>query len=85
MTTLNLNAAQHERGRTLASYRAQHKEKHAKNARISMPRVDMRPKIGGTLKDDNSEWLKQQDKNQAMKGLLSTTILEEDDSSEAGF
>ena len=41
------------------------------------------PKIG--MKDEYAEWLKQDISQQRKKGLIPTTILEEDDSSEDAF
>ncbi|MCJ1481847.1 hypothetical protein MMC06_002006 [Schaereria dolodes] len=84
ITAFNFNAGTEERGRTLASYRALQKEKLARKARLTVSGDQSSHKAGGMLRDDYSEWSKH-DKGLGVKGLLSTTILEEDDSSEAGF
>ena len=43
------------------------------------------PIIGGAMKNEYAEWLKQDKSQQRRKGLIPTTILEEDDSSGDAF
>ena len=84
--TLGIDKAAEERGRTLASYRAEKAERQARKARQSLPRVGLRPiRLDAAPKDEYSDWLKQDRGPGRTKGLLSMTILEEEDSSEAGF
>ena len=83
---LGMNAAPESqpRGRTLASYRAEKQAKQARQARFPPLSSGLKsPQVDGALRDDYSDWLKQG--RTGTTGLLSTTILEEDDSSEAGF
>lgn len=69
-------------GRTLASYRAEQAEKRARKARFSVV-GNLKPRLVANKPD--SQWLKH-GKGIGTTGLLSTTILEEDDdSSDAGF
>ena len=76
--TLGIDKTVEERGRTLASYRAEKAEK--------LPRVGLKPmRLDSARRDEYSDWLKQDRGPSRTKGLLSTTILEEEDSSEAGF
>ena len=79
---LGIDVASEERGRTLASYRAEKAEKQAKKARHVVQGSLLSPRLDSSFKDEYSEWSK---RGLGTKGLLSTTILEEDDSSEAGF
>ncbi|MCJ1434111.1 hypothetical protein MMC27_003477 [Xylographa pallens] len=82
---LRIDGSGEERGRTLSSYRAEKTERQAEKIRQTLPKVGLKPKRLDTgVKEEYSKWLKQ-DKGFATKGLLSTTILEEEDSSEAGF
>ena len=82
---LGIDKASEERGRTLASYRAEKTERQAKKARQSLPQVGIKPmKLDGALKDEYADWLRR-DKSPSTRGPLFTTILEEEDSSEAGF
>ena len=84
--TLGIDKTVEERGRTLASYRAEKAEKQAKQARQSLLRVGLKPmRLDSARRDEYSDWLKQDRGPSRTKGLLSTTILEEEDSSEAGF
>ncbi|MCJ1403267.1 hypothetical protein MMC11_006490 [Xylographa trunciseda] len=83
--TLGIDRVTEERGRTLSSYRAEKSERQAQKTRQTLPKVGLKPmRLDAGLKEDYSDWLKQ-DKGFSTKGLLSTTILEEEDSSEAGF
>ncbi|MCJ1388352.1 hypothetical protein MMC18_001198 [Xylographa bjoerkii] len=83
--SLGIDRVAQERGRTLSSYRAEKTERQAKKMRQTLPKVGLKPLRPDTvLKEEYSDWLKQ-DKGFGTKGLLSTTILEEEDSSEAGF
>jgi len=82
---LGIDKVTEQRGRTLSSYRAEKKERQIKNQRRTLPKIGLKPmKLDTGLKEEYSDWLKQ-DKGFSTKGLLSTTILEEEDSSEAGF
>ena len=83
--TLGIDRIAEERGRTLSSYRAEKTERQAEKIRQTLPKIGLKPmRLDTGLKEKYSDWLKQ-DKGFGTKGLLSTTILEEDDSSEAGF
>ena len=84
ITVLKLDQAPAQPGRTLATYRAEKQKKQAAKVKLTMPVVGAPMKRDGPLKEEYSDWFRQ-DKGQAKKGLLSTIILEEDDSSEAGF
>jgi len=84
VATLRLDKLPEYQGRTLTSYRAEKRAKEARKPRIHTPKVSAPPRPGGALKDEYAEWLSQ-DKGEGNKGLLSTTILEEEDSSEAGL
>jgi len=82
---LGIDKASEERGRTLASYRADKTERQAKKARQSFPQTGLKPlRLDSALKDEYPDWLKR-DKSPSTKRPLFTTILEEEDSSEAGF
>ncbi len=79
-----------ETGRTLASYRAEKAlkadkakkvEKEARRAWNSSMLLES-PKINSTMNDD---WFSDDRRSVRTRDLLSTTILEEDDSSDAGF
>ena len=83
-SVLKLDQAPAQPGRTLARYRAEKQKKQAAKVRMTMPLIGAPSKIDGALKEEYSDWLRH-GKGQGQKGLLSTTILEEDDSSEAGF
>ena len=84
--SLGIDKTAEERGRTLASYRAEKAEKQAKQARQSLPRVGLKPmRLQPASRDEYPDWLNQDRGPGRTKGLLSTTILEEEDSSEAGF
>src|SRR5271154_5773733 len=78
---LGMNRMTEERGRTVASYRAELAEKEAKKARHFVSRHGLLPKIDMKIEGYSSDWLK----SPVSQGLQSTTILEEDDSSDAGF
>jgi len=83
--SLGIDRIAEERGRTLSSYRAEKTERQAEKIRQTLPKIGLKPtRLDTGLKEEYSDWLKQ-DKGFGTKGLLSTTILEEDDSSEAGF
>jgi len=83
--SLRIDGTAEERGRTLSSYRAEKTERQAEKMRQTLPKVGLKPmRLDTGLKEEYSDWLKQ-DKGFGTKGLLSTTILEEEDSSEAGF
>lgn len=84
ITVLKLDQASAQPGRTLAAYRAEKQKKQAAKVKLTMPVVGAPMKRDGPLKEEYSDWFRQ-DKGPAKKGLLSTIILEEDDSSEAGF
>lgn len=82
---LGIDKASEERGRTLASYRAEKAERQAKKTRHSLPQIGLKPlRLDSALKDEYPDWLKQ-DKSPSTKRPSFTTILEEEDSSEAGF
>jgi len=82
---LGIDKAPEERGRTLAAYRAEKTERQAKKPKQSLPQIGLKPmRLDGAIKDEYAEWLKR-DKSPGTKGPLFTTILEEEDSSEAGF
>ena len=79
-----MDSASEERGRTLASYRAEKAERQARKARYAIQGSLLSPRLDSSFKDEHSEW-STQNRGLGTKGLLSTTILEEDDSSDAGF
>lgn len=84
---LNIGSRPEETNRSLAEYRAARRRKDEKRAKSpALPKVKMdQPYIGGGLKDEYEEWLKQGINRQSKKGLVPSTILEEDDSSEDGL
>lgn len=84
---LNIESRQEVDRRSLEDYRAARQKKKAERSKSSAsPNVEMRqPKIGGGLKDEYDEWLKQDISQHSKRGLIPSTILEEDDSSENGF
>ena len=84
MTALHLEIRQKKRGRTVALYRMEKVEWEAKKTKTAMPRVGMQSRAGGAMTNEYAGWMRQ-DRAQGKRGLISTTILEEDDSSEAGF
>ncbi|MCJ1247203.1 hypothetical protein MMC30_004417 [Trapelia coarctata] len=85
INVLGIDKASEERGRTLAAYKAKKTERQAKKAKQSLPQIGLKPmRLDGAIKDEYAEWLKR-DKSPGTKGPLFTTILEEEDSSEAGF
>lgn len=48
-----------------------------------LPQVTLsQPKMGGAMKEEYSDWLRQDKGLQGKKGLIPSTILEEDDSSD---
>lgn len=48
-----------------------------------LPQVTLsQPKVGGAMKEEYSDWLRQDKGLQGKKGLIPSTILEEDDSSD---
>ena len=82
---LGIDRASEERGRTLAAYRAEKTERQAKKTKQSLPQTGLKSmRLDGAIKDEYAEWLKR-DKSPGIKSPLFTTILEEEDSSEAGF
>ena len=84
---LNIESRREADGRSLEDYRAaRQKKKITRSKSPALPRVEMdQPKIGGVLKDEYDEWLKQDISQHSRRGLIPSTILEEDDSSENGF
>lgn len=76
-----------ETRRSLTDYRAARRTRQEKDAKSSgLPKVEMhQPRIGGGLKSEYDEWLKQDKAQQSKRGLIPSTILEEDDSSDNGF
>ena len=84
---LNIEGRSEESRRGLWEYRAARRRNEKKKARSSTrPEHEKhQPKIGGGLKDQYDEWLKQDVMQQKKKGLIPNTILEEDDSSDNGF
>ena len=80
IAVLKLDQAPVQPKRTLAKYRAE-KQKKAAIVKMTVPLSGARPRFDGVLKEEYSDWIRQ-DKGRGKKGLLSTTILEEDDSSE---
>lgn len=71
----------------MTEYRAAMRKKQEKSLRSpALPKIEMhQPIIGGGLKSEYDEWLKQDMAQQSRKGLIPSTILEEDDSSDNGF
>ena len=84
ISAFKLDQAPAQTGRTLAKYRSEKQKKQVANAKMTMPLVGTRPRLDGAPREEYSDWFRQ-DKGQGKKGLLSTTILEEDDSSDPGF
>lgn len=85
VTSLKLDATPEGSGRSLATYRAQKAERRARKATRLLANVGRRqPMHDGSIREQHSEWSKQ-NRGLGTKGLLSTTIIEEDDSSETGF
>ncbi|KAI4140711.1 MAG: hypothetical protein L6R39_005683 [Caloplaca ligustica] len=73
------------RGRTMASYRAGRRYKiQQKNRAPPMPPVATSPRVESTFKDEFAN-LRERDTLSKRRSLLASTILEEDDSSEAAF
>ncbi|MCJ1282999.1 hypothetical protein MMC26_002326 [Xylographa opegraphella] len=82
---LGIDRIAEERGRTLSSYRAEKTAREAEKLRQTLPKVGFkRIRLDSGVKEEYSDWRKP-GKGFGIKGLLSTTILEEEDSSEAGF
>ena len=82
---LGIDRIAEQRGRTLSSYRAEKLKRQTIRTNQTMPSVGLRStRLDPSLKEEYPDWLKQ-DKGSTTKGLLSTTILEEEDSSEAGI
>lgn len=84
IAVLKLDQAPVQPGRTLAIYRAEKQKKQAAKVKMTVRPLGAPPQFDGGLKEEYSDWLRQ-DKGQGKKGLLSTTILEAEDSSEAEF
>ena len=84
VATLKLDTTTVERGRTLAVYRAQKAERKAKKARQLVSSIGNQPTLDVNSRKQYFEWSKQ-DRRLGTKGLLSTIILEEDDSSDIGL
>ena len=84
---LNIEGRSEERRGGLWEYRTASRRNEEKKARSSTrPKLEKhQPKVGGGLKDQYDEWLKQDLTQQKKKGLIPSTILEEDDSSDNGF
>ena len=76
-----------ETRRSLTGYRAARRTRQEIDAKSpELPEVKMhQPRIGGGLKSEYDEWFKQDKAQQSKRGLIPSTILEEDDSSENGF
>jgi len=77
--------AEERQARSIAEYRARRQEQLEKEARSPMlPQVALsQPQVGGAMKEEYHEWLRQDKGLQGKKGLIPSTILEEDDSSDA--
>ena len=85
VTSLKLDASTEEGERTITTYRAQKAERRARKAMQLLANVGgLRPMHDGSIREQHSERSKQ-NRGFGTKGLLSTTIIEEDDSSEAGL
>ena len=86
-STLNLESQPGEGiPRSLTDYRAARRKKQQKSAKPSeLPKVEMHQPRNGGLKSEYDDWLKQDMVQQSKKGLIPSTILEEDDSSDNGF
>ncbi|KAI4131180.1 MAG: hypothetical protein LQ338_001385 [Usnochroma carphineum] len=83
---MNLESQPEEepRGRTMASYRAERKDKLQHETRPPpRPPVSTSPRIESTFKDKFSNFRERDTYSE--RSLLTSTILEEDDSSDAGF
>ena len=76
-----------EMRRSLTGYRATRRTRDERDAKSpELPKVEMnQPRTGGGLKSEYDEWLKQDKAQQSKRGLIPSTILEEDDSSDNGF
>ena len=81
LTTLKLDAVTEQRGRTIASYQAEKQRKQKQKGQREMPEVGEYRTTDRYLKSQYTDWLGK-DGGQGEKGLLSTTILEENDDSE---
>jgi len=84
-SVLKINIRAEERqARSIAEYRASRQEQLEKEARSPMlPQVTLsQPKVGGAMKEEYRDWLRQDKGLQGKKGLIPSTILEEDDSSD---
>lgn len=81
LTTLKLDAVTEEHGRTIASYRAEKQRKQKQKLQQGLARVGDYQTTNGSLKGQYRDWL-EKDGGQGKRGLLSTTILEENDDSE---
>ncbi|KAL8675967.1 MAG: hypothetical protein Q9186_007464 [Xanthomendoza sp. 1 TL-2023] len=74
------------RGRTMASYRAERTRKlQLKAISRSIPELATPPKIIDTTSTDDFANLLEREKQSGRRSLLTSTILEEDDSSDGGF
>ena len=83
--SLGIDTVAEKPGRTLSSYRADKKERQARKKQPIPPRVGSKPmRLDTGMKEKYSDWLRQ-DKGFGTRSLLATTILEEEDGSEAGF
>lgn len=87
MTLMNLESRPDNdpRGRTMSSYRAGRRDKLQQKTRppIIFPIVAP-PKIDSTFKDEFAR-LREREAQSKSGSLLTSTILEEDDSSDVGF
>lgn len=84
LSTLKLDAVTEEHGRTIASYRAEKQSKQEQKAKQRMPQVGDYRTTDRSLDGQYTDWL-EKDGGQGKKGLLSTTILEENDDSDLDF
>ena len=81
---LNLNRPAKESDRTKPSRRVERPRKQTSKGQNQMTSFDTHAVLGDRRIDTYADWLKR-DTRSGKRGLLSTTILEEDDSSGAGF
>ena len=86
-SVLNIEGRPEESRRGLWEYRAARRRNEEKKARSSTkPKIEKhQPEVGGGLRDQYDEWLIQDISQQKKKGLIPSTILEEDDSSDKEF
>lgn len=78
--------AEERQAKSLAEYRMERQKRIEEESHSpALPEISLsQPKIGGAMKDEYADWLKQDKSLQRKKGLIPSTILEEDDSSD-GF